>query len=98
MLSEARRRGVRVAVGTDTNHGDIAAEAQALIDAGFTAGQALAAVTIEGARLTRTDGIIGAIQVGKQADLVALEANPLLSATAYKTVRHVFQKGVPANT
>lgn len=94
MLRKARAKGVLIAVGCDTNHGGIQDEAQALADAGFTGLEALAAITIQGARLCRIDHLVGSIETGKRADLVLLAGDPTQDISAYGRVRGVFREGV----
>jgi len=52
-------------------------ELGSLVGAGLTNWQALAAATVTAARWLRTDTGRGTIEVGKTADLVLLDANPL---------------------
>jgi imidazolonepropionase-like amidohydrolase len=94
MLSEARARGVKIAIGCDGNHGKVGTEAQALIDAGFEPLEALNSLTLEGARLCRVDDTRGTIAAGKQADLVVLGGNPLVHTSSYGDVRSVYREGV----
>jgi imidazolonepropionase-like amidohydrolase len=94
MLGEARARGVKVAIGCDGNHGKVAIEAQALIEAGFEPLEALNSLTLEGARLCRVEDTRGSIAVGKQADLAVLGGNPLDDASSYGDVRRVYREGV----
>lgn len=94
MLRQARARGVKVAVGCDGNHGEIASEALALVEAGFEPLEVLGALTIEGARLCRVDDVQGTLDVGKQADLVVLGGDPLTDPARYADVRRVYREGV----
>lgn len=61
-------------------------ELQALVDAGLTPFQALEAATRTPAEYLKLNKQIGTIEVGKRADLVLVDANPLTSiANASKT-------------
>ncbi|MFC4555391.1 metal-dependent hydrolase family protein [Georgenia faecalis] len=93
MLREARARGVKVAIGCDGNHGKVAVEADALLEAGFAPLEVLRSLTLEGARLCRTDDVQGTVEVGKHADLVVLGSDPLASASSYSDVRAVYRYG-----
>lgn len=93
VLRSAHALGVKIAIGCDGNHGMIRTEAESLIDAGFTPIQALASLTIEGARLCRIDDATGSIAVGKDADLVILDDNPLDDPAAYGRVRRTYRAG-----
>ena len=53
----------------------------------------LAGVTINAARLCQVDEKTGSIAVGKAADLVAVDGNPLENVEALKKVTAVIQDG-----
>ena len=55
---------------------------------------ALRAATINIARAYRVDGDLGTLEVGKMADLVILDENPLKSARNYRTISRVMKSGV----
>ncbi|WP_062516560.1 metal-dependent hydrolase family protein [Demequina gelatinilytica] len=72
--------GVPVAMGTDAGihpHGRNGAEMGHLVDAGMTPLQALHACTIQGARLLGLADHLGSVEVGKLADLVLWDVDPL---------------------
>jgi imidazolonepropionase-like amidohydrolase len=78
----ARRRGVPIALGTDAGtpfnfHGDNAQELERMVAFGMAPMESITAATSAAARLLRLDGEIGSIAVGKKADLVFVEGNPL---------------------
>ena len=50
---------------------------QIRVKAGLTPLEAIQAATIVPARIMKLDGEVGAIEVGKRADLIVLGANPL---------------------
>ncbi|MEM7346223.1 MAG: amidohydrolase family protein [Chloroflexota bacterium] len=93
VLAKARDLGVQVAVGTDTNHGDLVNEMGMLVQAGYSPGEALQAATQVGAAVCGLSNQIGTIEPGKQADLIAVEGNPLEDLTALKTVKFVMKDG-----
>jgi imidazolonepropionase-like amidohydrolase len=62
---------------------------------GLSPFQALAAATINAARMLRLAHLIGSIEVGKVADLVAVEGNPLESVSVLRNVRQVIHNGQP---
>lgn len=72
-------RGVRVLVGAHGQREGLAAhwEMWMLHQGGFSPMQALRAATLDGAKSLGMDDDIGSIEVGKLADLVILEQNPL---------------------
>lgn len=89
----AKSHGVKVAVGTDTNHARMDMEMQALIDAGWTPMEALQALTLRGAELLGMEADLGTVESGKYADLIALESNPLENPTALNSVQFVMKNG-----
>jgi imidazolonepropionase-like amidohydrolase len=78
----AHKSGVRIVTGTDTGYGPnsltrIGQEATHFVEMGFTALEALQSATIVNAEMLRLEKSIGAVEVGYEADLIAVEANPL---------------------
>jgi imidazolonepropionase-like amidohydrolase len=79
-LRRAVRAGVTVAMGSDavfTGFGENARELQMFVKAGMTPAQALAAATVNGARLLGKEKELGDVAPGFYADLVAVEGDPL---------------------
>ncbi|MDQ3247335.1 MAG: amidohydrolase family protein [Pseudomonadota bacterium] len=79
---EARKladRGVQVSIGAHGQHAGIAAhwEMWSFVKGGWTPLQALQAATVMPSRTLGMDRDIGSLEVGKLADLVVLDANPL---------------------
>ncbi len=98
VVRRARALGVVVATGTDTgfdaaNTIRIQHEIQALAECGFSPLQALRAATSNGAALLGISGRTGAIAPGLEADLVAVEGNPLTSLAALEDVLLVVNDG-----
>jgi imidazolonepropionase-like amidohydrolase len=91
-IRTAREVGVRIAVGTDTVHRDLAAELRALEQAGYSAAEAVQAATRWGAEALRLPSV-GTVEAGKSADLVAVEGNPYEDLAAFGRVRGVMQDG-----
>jgi imidazolonepropionase-like amidohydrolase len=86
--------GVRFAVGTDSVHGRLPFELQTLVRFGVTPADALLAGTRWGAEACRVDDQVGTLEVGKRADLIALDGDPLKDLTALERVRLVMKDGV----
>lgn len=93
--------GITVALGTDagnigTVHGPaIFREARLMVQAGLTPAQVLRSATVNGARVLGLEAELGDVAVGKQADLVLLDADPLLSVDNLSRARMVFRAGRP---
>jgi imidazolonepropionase-like amidohydrolase len=68
---------LKVAVGTDSLHGQVWKELDLLTKYGFTPMEALRAGTHNGADLLGMGDKVGTIEVGKIADLIAAPGNPL---------------------
>jgi len=69
-------------------------ELDLLVKGGFTPAAALEIGTIRGAAHHGLDGQIGSIEVGKLADLVVLDANPLQDIANAQRIRYVIKNGV----
>ncbi|MEL7540386.1 MAG: amidohydrolase family protein, partial [Pseudomonadota bacterium] len=96
MLSRAREGGVNIAFGTDTGvskHGENAEEFELMVQAGFAPEEAIRAATIVAAEHIEMADVIGTLEVGKFADMVALRNDPLENVSALKSVRLVIKNG-----
>jgi imidazolonepropionase-like amidohydrolase len=65
-----------------------------LVEAGFTAAEAIHIATQNGARFLGEDATIGSIAAGKSADLVVLAGNPATNIEEVENVETVFKDGV----
>ena len=76
----ALEAGVKVVAGTDAGgwvHGNNAQEITCLTSAGMSSSQAIVAATKNAAECIGLDKEIGTIEVGKKADLILVEGNPI---------------------
>jgi imidazolonepropionase-like amidohydrolase len=72
--------GVRIAMGTDTGvgpHGSNAEELERMVDGGMTPMQAIVATTRSAAECARIAHLTGTLDVGKRADILAVDGDPL---------------------
>lgn len=99
-LQTAIEEGVNIALGTDQlpsepNDGTTATarEAQYYVEAGMSSLQALRAATIEPARMLGADDEIGSLEVGKYADVVAINGDPTKDIKALRNIRLVMKGG-----
>lgn len=89
----AKQYGVKVAVGTDTNHGRMDTEAKALIEAGWSPMEAIQACTIKGAELCGLGDKTGTLEAGKWADIIAVDGDPLADMNKLRDVTFVMKAG-----
>ena len=89
------KAGVPIVAGTDVGvpgH-TLHRELELYVKAGFTPLEAIQAATIVPARVMKLDGETGTIAIGKRADLIVLDANPLDSISNIRKVRFVVTQG-----
>lgn len=92
-------RGVPVVVGTDASAGlSLDRELALLVEAGFTPAEALRAATIDAARAMKRDRTSGSIAVGKDADLLLVDGDPLSDIATVANVRLTMKSGVGYDT
>ena len=102
-----KRAGVQVVTGTDFGIRpesvpypvplpgvDLHDEMQLFVEGGFTPMEALQSATVSSARILRVADRLGTIEVGKQADLVLLDADPLADITNTRKIAAVVVRGV----
>ena len=95
---KAVRAGVNHSYGTDAGvypHGDNARQFAYMVRYGMTPLQALQSATIHSATLLGKEKELGSITVGKSADLVAVECDPLQDIECLRKVRGVVKEGRP---
>lgn len=91
--------GVRIAMGTDCGgaplnpHGANAQELALMVAAGMTPAQAIEAATVNAARALGLDDEIGRLAPGMQADVIAVDRDPLADITALQDVAFVMKGG-----
>ena len=90
--------GVTIAAGTDAGgspvrHGTIVHEMEVMIEAGLTPMQAIESATRIAADITGTLEETGTVEVGKLADLILVDGDPLSDLAAMRNVWAVYQGG-----
>ncbi len=95
LLRQARDAGVPVVAGTDKGVPgfSLPREIEIYVEGGMTPLQAIQAATIVPARAMKLDKELGTIEVGKRADLVVLDGNPLDRIANVRAVRWVVANG-----
>jgi imidazolonepropionase-like amidohydrolase len=81
-VQHAHKLGVRIVTGADTGYGPqsltrVSTEVVNFVDMGMTPLEALRCATVVAAEMLGRERAIGAVEPGFEADLVAVEANPL---------------------
>jgi imidazolonepropionase-like amidohydrolase len=86
--------GLRLALGTDSMHGHMAYEVETAVRFGVSPRDALLAATAHSAEALRIESRTGTLEPGKDADLIALDGNPLEDLGALGRVVFVMKGGV----
>jgi imidazolonepropionase-like amidohydrolase len=91
-LEAATKAGVRIAMGSDAGafgHGHNGAEVKHLVDAGFTPMQAIVAGTKTASECLEMEADLGTLEVGKYADIIVVDGNPLADETLLDGGEHL---------
>lgn len=95
-LALAVKAGIPIAFGTDAGvslHGRNADEFELMVKHGMSPAQAITAATVNASQLLGLADSIGTLEAGKQADLIAVDADPLNDVSVLKNVRWVIKGG-----
>jgi imidazolonepropionase-like amidohydrolase len=95
-FAKAIRSGVRIAFGTDTGvspHGRNAEEFALMVRNGMTAMDAIKSATVNAADLLGKSDVIGTIAPGKDADIAAVDGDPLANIRELESVDFVMKHG-----
>lgn len=96
-FEQAHKAGVKIAFGTDSGvsaHGDNGQEFALMVEAGMAPADALRSATINSAQLLGVSDILGTLEAGKLADIVAVSGNPLDDISLMESVSFVMKDGV----
>lgn len=95
-FSKAYKAGVKIAFGTDAGvyaHGKNAIEFQYMVEAGMPAMEAIKSATVNAADLLGITKLTGSITVGKMADVVAVNGDPLQDIKAMTNMAFIMKEG-----
>ena len=95
-LARALRAGVKIAFGTDTGvskHGDNAQEFALMVGAGMSPTAAIRSATVNAAALLGRSDTVGTIAAGKDADIIAVDGDPLANVRELESVGFVMKHG-----
>ena len=93
----AYKKGVKVAFGTDAGvfpHGENAREFGYMMDAGMPAMEAIQTGTLVSATAIGMQHLVGSLEKGKLADIVAVDGDPLTDIKVLLAVKFVMKDGV----
>ncbi len=96
-FARAYKKGVKIAFGTDAAvfpHGLNGREFKYMVEAGMPAIETIQSATLNTAKLLRIEDKLGSIKVGKLADLVAVDGDPLEDISLMENVSFVMKDGV----
>jgi imidazolonepropionase-like amidohydrolase len=97
-IIRAHKMGVKIVTGGDTGYGPnsltrIGQEVTHFVEMGFTPLEAIQSATVVNAEMLRLDKSIGLIETGFEADLIAVEQNPLETITTLQDPLLVISNG-----
>ncbi|HEX7180220.1 MAG TPA: amidohydrolase family protein [Thermoanaerobaculia bacterium] len=96
VFQKAMKKGVKIAFGTDVGafeHGTSVREFRRMVDYGMPPLDAIRSATVRGAELLRMEKLIGTVEPGKYADIIAVEGDPLKDIGALERVVFVMKAG-----
>ncbi|MDG2060366.1 MAG: amidohydrolase family protein [SAR86 cluster bacterium] len=95
-FGKAYQSGVKIAFGTDSGvslHGENAKEFVLMVEAGMPPLQAILSATKEASILLGQDKLLGTLQEGKYADIVAVSTNPIDDISSLQSIDFVMKAG-----
>jgi imidazolonepropionase-like amidohydrolase len=99
LFQKAVGKGVRIAFGTDGGspinpHENLEVECRCMIEGGMTAMEVICSLTQKAAHLLQLGDKAGTLEVGKRADIVIVEGNPLEDIGRLANIRGVLKGGM----
>jgi Amidohydrolase family len=104
LVRRMHQRGVRILAGTDAPYAycipgfALHEELTLLVEAGLSPAEALRTATWNPAEFMRATGDYGSIEAGKVADLLVLDANPLIAIANTTRIHAVVRRGRPLDS
>ena len=95
-FKRSHKAGVKIAYGTDSGvsqHGMNGKEAVLMFNAGMKPSEIIKSATVHAADLIGMSDSLGTIEVGKHADIIATDVNPLKDINALMDVDFVMKSG-----
>ena len=95
-FTKALRAGVKLSFGTDAGvcpHGINARQFAFMVKYGMTSLQAIQSATVSAADLLGKSDLLGSIQPGKYADIIAVASDPLTDVSVLEHVSFVMKEG-----
>jgi imidazolonepropionase-like amidohydrolase len=96
-FAKAYKAGVKIGFGTDAGvyvHGKNAKEFVYMTEAGMPMAEALLAATRTNSEILNMKDQIGSVEVGKLADIIAVDSDPIKDPTVMMNVTFVMKDGV----
>lgn len=96
-FAKAYKKGVGIAFGTDAgvfDHGKNGKEFGYMVEAGMSAIETIQSATITPAKILNMEDKIGTIEVGKLADIIAVDEDPTQNIHTMENVTFVMKEGL----
>ncbi|WP_296702895.1 amidohydrolase family protein [Algoriphagus sp.] len=94
VVADLFKQGVAIVPGTDGLPGFLYhRELELYVKAGIPASEVLKMATIKSAEITGVSDIVGSIEVGKQADLILIDGNPLSQISDIRKIEWTMMRG-----
>jgi imidazolonepropionase-like amidohydrolase len=95
-FGRAYKAGVKIAFGTDQGvapHGENAREFEYMVEGGMPPLEALRAATLNGATVMGMASLLGSLDAGKLADIVAVSGDPSKDVSVMSKMAFVMKDG-----
>lgn len=95
-FTKAYKAGAKMVMGTDAGvypHGQNLKQLSRMVEFGMSPIDAIRAASINGATLLNREEMLGSINVGKVADIIAVQGDPLENITLLESVSFVMKSG-----